>query len=158
MKKHQIEFLFPIALFFFFTLSALVVILFAARVYQSTIRDAAVNYNANTSLAYVREKVHRHDSAGAVSITEFGGCKALRLAEDVNGMEFATYIYQYDGSLREVFIQSGNEASVSAESGMEILPVQEFDVTLNNDRLLYFSCTDTDGAVASAYVGIYAEE
>ncbi len=158
MKKHQIEFIFPIVLFFFFTLSALIVILFAAQVYQSTVRDASVNYNANTSLAYIREKIHRHDRAGAISIVKFNDCEALRLADDVNGEEYATYIYQYDGSLREVFIKAGNESSVSAESGMEILPVDEFKITINNDSLLYFSCKDTDGATASAYVGMYAKE
>ena len=158
MKKHQIDFLFPIAIFFFFTLSALVVILFAARVYQSTVEQANMNYNANTSIAYVREKIHQHDTAGAIKVTEFDGCEALALSEELAGETYVTYIYQYAGALRELFIKAGTEDAFTASSGTEIIPVRLFYVNMENDHLLSFSCTDADGQKASAYVGIYAEE
>ena len=35
-KRHAIDFLFPVTVFFVFTISALTVILLAARIYQST--------------------------------------------------------------------------------------------------------------------------
>ena len=157
-RNHQIELLLPLMLFFVFTLSALIVILFAARVYQKTVDEANMNYNANTSLAYVREKIHQHDVAGAITVTEFDKCPAIRMSEVIGGEEYVTYIYQYAGALRELFIKSGTESTLNASSGTEILPVRLFYVNMENERLLFFTCTDHDGQKASAYVGIYAEQ
>lgn len=157
MRKHQIELLLPIMLFFVFTLSALIVILFAARVYQNTIDEANMNYNANTSLSYVREKIRQHDTPGAITVTEFDHCQAIRVSEDINGEEYVTYIYQYAGALRELFIKAGNEDTMTASSGVKILPIRLFYVNVENDHLLSFTCTDAKGQKASAYVGIYAE-
>ena len=43
-RKHMIDFLFSVALFFVFALSALIVILLAARIYQSTTEHSSLNY------------------------------------------------------------------------------------------------------------------
>lgn len=157
-RNHQIELLLPLMLFFVFTLSALNVILFAARVYQETVNEANMNYNANTSLAYVREKIHQHDTAGAITVTDFDSCPAIRMSENIDGQEYVTYIYQYAGALRELFIKAGTEDTMTASSGNEILPIRLFYVDMVSDRLLFFTCTDHDGQKASAYVGIYAEQ
>lgn len=39
-KRHAIDFLFPVTVFFVFTISALTVILLAAQIYQSTTDDS----------------------------------------------------------------------------------------------------------------------
>ena len=68
----MIDFLFPVALFFVFALSALTVILLAARIYQSTTESSSLNYTARTSLSYINEKIHQNDCDGAVYLDE--GC------------------------------------------------------------------------------------
>ena len=142
-------------IFFVFTLSALIVILFAAQIYQQTVADAAMNYNATTSLAYVREKIHQHDN-GRVGTTVFDGCDAIVMREEINGETYATYIYAYDGMLRELFIKDEMAGNFSASSGQQILSVRDFSVTTLGDSLLSFSCEDKDGHEASACVGVYA--
>ena len=154
-QKHQIEFIFPVFVFFFFTLSAIVIILFAARVYQATVSKATMTYNANTSLAYIREKMHQHKDENAISVTAIGGHSALKLTETIADEEYVTYIYAYDGSLRELFMKSGSEDTIPPSSGSVILPVLAFDIEIVNDNLLYFSCTDSDGQTSNAYVGIF---
>ena len=154
-KTKKIEFVFPVMIFFVFTLSALIVILFAAQIYQQTVADAAMNYNANTSLAYVREKIHQHDN-GRIGTTTFDGCDAIVMREELGGETYATYIYAYDGMLRELFIKDEMADSFSASSGQQILSVESFSAESLGDRLLSFSCVDEDGHEASACVGVYA--
>ena len=154
-KNRQIEFVFPVMIFFAFTLSALIVILFAAQVYQRTVADAAMNYNANTSLSYIREKIHQHDN-GRIGVTTFDGSKAVVMKEKFGDDWYATYIYAANGALRELFIKDGMEANFTASSGQAILEIADFNVEVAGDRLLSFSCTDKDGQTATARVGVYA--
>ena len=154
-RSRKIEFVFPVMIFFVFTLSALIVILFAAQIYQQTVADAAMNYNANTSLSYIREKIHQHDN-GMIAVGNFDGCDAIIMRDDLNGETYATYIYAFDGMLRELFIKNDAAGNFTASSGQAIISVKSFSVEPVGDRLLSFSCEDQDGHNASAYVGIYA--
>ena len=54
-KRHAIDFLFPVTVFFVFTISALTVILLAARIYQSTTDDSQRNY---TPVSYTHLRAH----------------------------------------------------------------------------------------------------
>lgn len=58
-KRHAIDFLFPVTVFFVFTISALTVILLAARIYQSTTDDSQRNYTSGTALSYLTEKLRQ---------------------------------------------------------------------------------------------------
>ena len=78
-KHHIIDILFPISLYFVFTVSALTVLLLATNVYRITTENSALNFNANTSLSYITEKIHQNDTEGAVSIGSFDGHQALIL-------------------------------------------------------------------------------
>ena len=67
-QRHMIDFLFPVALFFVFALSALTVILLATQIYRSTTENSSLNYTARTSLSYISEKVHQNDSRQSISL------------------------------------------------------------------------------------------
>ena len=54
--SHMIDFLFPLALFFCFAVSAIVLILMATGIYRSTTESSARNHVGRTALAYVSEK------------------------------------------------------------------------------------------------------
>lgn len=70
-----------IALFAFFMACAILVILFGARVYKSTVEKSNANYSSRTLLSYVTEKIHQNDRAGGVSVGEFDGIPALILEQ-----------------------------------------------------------------------------
>ena len=70
-----------IALFAFFMACAILVILFGARVYKSTVEKSNANYSSRTLLSYVTEKIHQNDRAGGVSVGEFDGMPALILEQ-----------------------------------------------------------------------------
>ena len=45
-RRHMIDFIFPIALFFVFALSALTLILLSTQIYQSTTENSSLQYTA----------------------------------------------------------------------------------------------------------------
>ena len=148
-QRHVIDVLFPIALFFVFALSALTVILLATNVYQETTRESSLNYTAQTSLSYIREKISQADADGGVSLTSLDGCDAICLTATQKDTVYHTYIYASEGALRELFVREGSD--VSATDGREILAVKNFSIEKISSDLYAFTCT-TDNADAARTV------
>lgn len=151
-KKHMIDFIFPLVLFFVFALSALVVILLAANIYRSCAEDAAMDYTASTTLSYLSEKVHQGNEAGAVHTASIGGSDALVIEQNYDSDAYRTWIYFYDGALRELFVRADEEPGPSA--GTAILELTDFRIEQISDRLLRFTCTDTRNETGSTTVEI----
>lgn len=149
---HMIDFLFPVALFFVFTLSALTILLLAAKIYQSTIDHSSLNDTARTSLAYISEKIHRNDAKDSVSIGTFDGCDALILKQTHEKDDYYTYIYTYENELKELFLKEG--ATADASSGKTILKVKSFTMKPLSENLISFKCIDSKGKTASIVVGL----
>ncbi len=154
-KRHMIDLLFPIALFFIFTLSALMVVLLAARIYQSSVENSSRNDTARTALSYISEKMHQNDTDGSVSLGTFDGYDALILKQDYNGDSYTTYIYAHDNALKELFIKDG--ANADASNGKKILDIESFSMTQVNENLFHFDCIDQNGHSASIVVGLENE-
>ena len=154
-RKHMIDFLFPVALFFVFALSALTTILLAARIYQSTTEHSSLNYTSRTSLSYISEKLRQNDYNGSIQIGSFDGCDALVMEQIYEDDTYYTYIYAYDHELKELFIKKDVEASAS--SGRTILEIEDFSIEQLSPRLLRISCSDQKGRRASTVVSIKSE-
>lgn len=151
-RNHMIDFLFPVALFFVFALSALTLILLAARIYQSTTENSSLNYSSRTCLSYITEKIHQGDENGAVYLGSFDGSEAL-VMEQTRGEEiYYTYIYACDQELRELFVKAGVKAG--SDDGKTILEIQDFTMEQVTDHLLRFSCIDRKNRSASTVIGI----
>lgn len=152
-KKHVIDFVFPIALFFVFAASSLIVILLAANIYRSTAKASESGFQTRTVLSYVTEKIRQGDERGAVSIGTFDGHDAL-VIQSVYGEDqiYMTYIYEDNGILRELFIQDGIEAKAS--SGREITKVTDFNMKKLSDRLFEFSCSSKDKKTIKTIVSV----
>ncbi len=152
-KKHVIDLIFPIALFFVFAACSLIVVLMASNIYSSTTRDSETGFETRTALSYVTEKIHQSDENGDVSISEFDGLDALAIHQEFGGSKsYTTYIYEYEGSLRELFIQDGVNASAS--DGKEILKVKSFTMKQISTSILEFSCTSSEGDVLKTAVTV----
>lgn len=151
-RKHMIDFLFPVALFFVFALSALTTILLAARIYQNTTEHSALNYTSRTSLSYISEKLHQNDYEGSISIGSFDGCDAIVMEQKHENETYYTYIYAYDQELKELFIKK--DVTASASSGRTILEVEDFSIEQLSDHLLRISCSDQKGQQASTIISI----
>lgn len=151
-RKHIIDFIFPIALFVVFALCALTVLLLAAQIYQSTTENSSLNYTSRTGLSYISEKIHQNDVNGNVSIRELNGTPALAMEQIYNDAVYCTYIYTYDGELKELFVK--NNAPAELSSGKTILEVKEFTMEESGENMFRFRCVDKSNREDSIIVFI----
>lgn len=156
-KKHVIDFLFPISLFFVFAATSLAVILLAANIYSDTTSAAESGYSTRTALSYITEKIHQSDSEGAVSLGTFDNRDALIIRQTFDHeLTYTTYIYEDNGILRELFIQDGVHAL--AGNGKEIMPVQGFIMKKLSGSLFQFTCSSSEGKPLSTIVAVKSEK
>lgn len=149
-KSHMIDFLFPIALFFVFALSSIAVILFATNIYRSSTEHSALNYTAGTSLSYIAEKIHQNDENGGVTLGKFDGIDALILEHTYEENTYYTYIYEYQGKLKELFVKEGVEATASV--GRSIIDVASFSMTQIDKNMYKFTCVDDNNQISSTII------
>ena len=149
-ENNIIDVLFVIALFCIFALSAIFLISIGANIYGKTVSHMEANFNGRTSFAYVTEKIRQSDNDGAISIGDFNGCPALLITKKTGDTNYITYLYEYDGYLKELMIREDTPLPPSA--GQNILAVTEFSLTQVNDRLLSFTIATEEGLKNHLYV------
>lgn len=146
-QRHVIDLVFPIALFFVFAASALVVLILAADIYASTTNHFQVNDESRTALAYISEKIRQNDTDGALSIATIEQTDCIALSQDFNGTLCTTYIYEYEGMLKELFIQNG--VSISLQNGTDIMELSALSIEELDNQLYQFTATDQTGTKSS---------
>ncbi len=159
----KLDFIFALVLLFIFAVSSLIVTLFGAGIYEDTISNSSVNSTARTSLSYVSEKIHAGDLRGSVRIGKFDDCDSIIIASEISGEEYLTYIYAYDGQLKELFVKgdlnsSKTDNTFTADNGTKIIDIKNFEIKQESNKLFRFTCTDADGTAASALVSIRTAE
>jgi hypothetical protein len=117
--KNKIDSVFSLAIFCFFAGAVLLVIMLCAATYANINEISREGQNERVLLSYIRTKIRTTDDAGAISVGEFHGNSALFLEENLGGREFLTAIYLYDGVVRELFHERGDEFSPA--DGVQII-------------------------------------
>jgi len=150
---HAADAVFSLVLFCVFALSMLLVLMSGVGAYKD-IRSASENgYSENTCISYVSTKVHHNLTADSIYLSEVAGEPAIALEEEINGEIFVTYIYYFNGYVKELFTMKGND--FPAESGFDVLQVSAFTFDISTDGLLHVSCTGTGGSTAQTYLNLY---
>ena len=142
-RQHTIDFIFPLAVFFVFAVSAFTVLLLSAHVYADQTARTQSDYQAATPLSYIREKVRQNDQNGTLSIGTIDGETALVLQVD----DTCTYIYSYEGYLKELYIRKDVDAR--AKDGKNILEIKDFQIQELSGGLFRVSCQTSDGTEQS---------
>ena len=148
-RSHSLDVLFPLGLLAVFVLSAVMVILLSAQVYRGT-TEKAETAESGTALNYITEKIHQGDLAESVSVGEISGLPALILSRGTENAWYDTYIYCYDGALRELMVN--RELPPTADMGRPILSMDAFSVEAVRPGLLRLRCTDSRGNSFESYV------
>ena len=141
--RHVVDFLFAAALFGVFLVSSVMVVAVGAGAYRSITGKAQEDSALRTSLSYVSEKLRQADSEGALSIGTVRDSISLALKQEYRGESYTTYIYEFDGSLCELFIRS--DASAEPEYGTRLLELSDFQVERLADALYRVSIVTEDG-------------
>lgn len=143
-KHFVVDILFVLALFGVFTVSALILVTIGAKVYQRTVNDMSSNYETRTSVAYISEKLRQHDSAltseagleNSVCLSDLAGCPSLLLKQQTAGRTYFTYLYFYEGHLKELLIDSNTQLGDSAPAaGQNIMELSDFSIEQPKDNL-----------------------
>lgn len=153
-QKHTIDVLFVIALFCIFALSAIFLISIGANIYRKTVVHMDKNFNMRTAVAYVTEKVHQNDRTHSVHVGSLDNSPAIILESQENDVLYYTYIYEYDGNLKELMMRE--DVTLSPSAGQNILALQSFKVTIVNDSLMQCSLTLEDGESLEFYISVHS--
>lgn len=151
-QDHMVNILLPVALLLMFAVSALAVLMFATRTYQSTTQNSSRNDSSRIVLSYVSEKVHRYDSAGKISIDTVDGHEVLLLEQEHGENRYYTLIYMYENELKELFVKA--DSTMDLAYGRTVMEISDFKMEYAGDELLRFICTDTSGVTASMLVAV----
>ena len=98
----MIDFLFPLAVFFVLVASSVAIVVLASGFYSRQVKTSSDSYSGRTALAYVTEKMHQNDENGAIADGTFDGENALVIRRRYDEKDYVTYLYAYDGYLREL--------------------------------------------------------
>ena len=136
---------FILAVFTFFAVCSLFVVLFGANVYHKVVSKLDENSEVRTSIFYVSNKVRAAD-ARDVTVQTVDGHQMLVIGSQYDGKKYSTYIYQYQGSLYELFTGAGIQPVLG--SGDKITPLSGFSISKSGDRLTV-SATGKDSRSAA---------
>ncbi len=148
------EILFPVVLFLVFTLSALFIILYAASTYRHIVQESNIQYDESTSMSYLTRKIKSQDCSGNISIGHIGDLDTLEIAQEIDGEIYITYIYAYNGSLREYFTAAKN-TQISPDGGTVLFTADSFEPEFLNSNIISLSIT-RDGKEQNRLVSIHS--
>ena len=120
-----------------------------ASVYRRVERRVEASGNRRVGLTNITAKIHGGDRARGVSAAELEGVPAVRLTEEIDGFVYETWLYVYDGWLRELFCEP--DSGLLPEDGESITEAQSLAVT-EWDGLLTLTYVDGAGMEETALV------
>lgn len=140
-QVHTVDFLFTMALFGVFAVTACFILLIGADIYQSTASNLGENSDAVTTMTYISEKIRQGDEADALSIETIENKQVLALSSEINDTAYATYIYEWEGQLKELYCRK--DTSISLSGGETISTISSFEIEQVQDSLYRITVTDT---------------
>lgn len=144
-SSHSVDLMFTITLFLLFVITGIGIVLVGSKVYSSTATEMEEIYTSRTALSYLSEKIHQSDSSGAVELVNPEGFpeQALVIHDTINDITYDTFIYFYDGSMRELMVKNGTE--ITPEQGAALIPLQSFTMEKYKHDFYIFSVTEKSG-------------
>ncbi len=160
-NKSVVDFLFILALFGAFAITALFVVLFGARIYKTTVANMNTNYEKRTAMSYVTEKIRSHDYSGGAIVSDTTGSESsgkssvLKLYQNVADKRYVTYLFVDDGYLKE--FTADDAYDFDYKTGTPILAIKDFSVKKESGSLYHFNVTDTNGEKTEFFVTMYSQ-
>lgn len=114
-RSHTIDSLFVVFLFAVFIFLALIIIGSGAAAYKKTAAQMEDRFDRQTCISYITAKIRSNNEADKISVVDFNGVNALCISDDFGEGVYNTYIYLYDGVIRELFCST--EVSLGLDAG-----------------------------------------
>lgn len=141
----RITTLFVLLLGCIFALSVLSVLLLGVDVYKGISHGSLQGHRERTCLAYVAAKLRHADRLGGVKTGEFGGASAMLLSQELDGVEYVTAIYLWQGQLCELFYEKTLDLTPS--DGSVVGQAESLTFELVKENLIRVVCDAGNGPV-----------
>ncbi|HIQ75465.1 MAG TPA: DUF4860 domain-containing protein [Candidatus Cottocaccamicrobium excrementipullorum] len=139
----SVNLLFTMLLFLGFVLCALFTVLIGGKVYENINRRSQENFTGSVALQYVANKIRQGDLEGAVSVRRMEGVPVLELQYSADGGNYVSWIYWYEGSIRELFFDPADGLGLS--DGLPVLECDGFWAEQSADGRRITICTEGEG-------------
>ena len=132
-KQRHIASFAALAVFLLFALCVTCVLLSGAGVYRRLVQQGGEDHAQRTCGQYIATRIHQCRHGDLVSVEPFGNTCALVLREHVDGTDYLTRVYYYDGWLMELFAAAQEE--FQPEDGEKLLPARALEFELEGGLL-----------------------
>lgn len=127
---HSIDSLFVVILFAVFIFMALLIISSGAAAYKNSAAQMDDRFDRQTCVSYISAKIRANNEADKISIVDFNGVNALCISENFTEGTYYTYIYLYDGMIRELFCDA--ELSLDLDAGSALTRASELNFSYSD--------------------------
>ena len=150
--QHGMQGVFVFVLLGLFAMMATLIVLLGAQMYRSTVDRSEGNNEYRILNAYVRSMVRSEDSYDSVSVEDHDGVTALAMREEISGSVYVTWIYEYEGSLYELF--TSEDEDFEPRAGTAICKAGSFDAQVEGS-LVTARMTDERGEACDVQVALH---
>lgn len=148
-SKHTLDRIFIFGLFVLFCTTSCLLVFMGANQYRNISALMWRNKEITTASTYLKEKLNEYDTSHSISFSESDGNPIIVLSHSQTS-ELVTYIYTYDGNLRELVQQKS--AVFSAELGIPIAKADDLKIEIYGRNLYCFTLTDSFGNLCPIYI------
>lgn len=152
-STHSLQRLLPVLVLALFLLLAGLTVVRSAAAYQK-ILGRSDRLDRAMALTYIAEKARQNDAPGALRLGQIGDCQALVITQG-EAVLYDTYIYCYEGSLRELMIK--RELTAEADMGRCLLPMEGLELEPEG-TLLKIRCPGPGGEMLERAVALRSLE
>ncbi len=149
--QHSMQGVFVFVLLGLFAVMSTLMVLLGAQMYRGTVERTARNNEDRVLGAYVRSMIRAQDTAGAVTVEDYDGVRALAMTSVEEDTQFITWLYCYEGQLYELYTSGAD--TLSPEKGTAICPAGSFEPRIEG-RLLTVDMTDGKGEAETVRVAL----
>lgn len=142
-KRNKADGLIVLLLFAVFAVCVLLLLLTGANIYQKVTRADQANYERRTGVQYLTTRIRQADVQGGLRAGKFEENDALILTEEIAGEIYETFVYCYDGYIRELF--ASPDSGLSPKDGDKILKACSMQVW-EKDGMLKIEILSADGS------------
>lgn len=152
-RRHSVSDLYLFAVFGIFAVFSLLIVILGAKVFQRVSVTTDMNNEVRSSLFYIVNKVRSADQTNNIKIEEKNGFSLLILGGAEN--EYETYIYYYDGSIRE--LMNKKNTVFDPNLGDSIVKIKNFMVE-KNGNLMILSVTASDDKTYDMHIYLQSRQ
>jgi aspartate 1-decarboxylase len=149
-NRHLIDFAFILLLLAVFFAGSVSLVIMGASQYKKTVNVMNQHAESRTYAAYLSEKINQNDKNHTITYAKVANEPALSFLQEVNGASYSTYIYVYEGYLREITTNTGR--AFSPQDGQCVIAASSMNIETVHPNLVCITVSSSKSSAESFYV------